>query len=253
MRKKTDPTKQTRKTPCSECPLREMDCFREFNKEEIAFVSEFKRGELTAEAGSTILVEGTNSPHLYTVLSGWGFRYKTLEDGRRQILNFVMPGDFVGLQGSLLNEMQHTVEALSDMELCVFEREDFPKLYRKEPTLAFDITWLGAREEQILDEHLLSIGRRTALERSAYLLAYLHERSTAVMMVDNPAIIAPMTQQLIADTLGLSIVHTNKTLRKLTNRKLIQRVESGYQVLDLDGLKELSQWDGLDDIARPFI
>lgn len=253
MSKKTKSDEDARKTPCSKCPLRQMDCFRPFQEQELSFVSEFKRGELSAEAGSTLLMEGNNSPHLYTILSGWGFRYKTLEDGRRQILNFVMLGDFIGLQGSLLNEMQHTVEALSNMKLCVFERGYFPELYRKVPTLAYDITWLGAREEQILDEHLLSIGRRTALERSAYLLAYLHERATAVMLLDNPAVLAPMTQQLIADTLGLSIVHTNKTLKKLADRKLIKRADNGYQVLDLEGLKELAKWDGMDTVARPFV
>ncbi|MGB7432365.1 MAG: Crp/Fnr family transcriptional regulator [Ahrensia sp.] len=253
MSKTTNADEKPRKTPCSECPLRQLDCFRPFNKEELTFVSQFKRGELSAEAGSTLLMEGNNSPHLYTILSGWGFRYKTLEDGRRQILNFVMPGDFIGLQGSLLNEMQHTVEALSNMELCVFERGYFDDLYRKVPTLAFDITWLGAREEQMLDEHLLSIGRRTALERSAYLLAYLHEKASSVMLFGKSAPLAPMTQQLIADTLGLSIVHTNKTLRKLTDRKLIVRADDGYQVLDLEGLKALSKWDGLDAIERPFV
>ena len=97
---------------------------------------------------STVLVEGNHSAHLYTVLSGWGFRYKLLPDGRRQILNFVMPGDLIGLQGSLMGEMQHSVEALSPMLLCVFERDNLFELYRNHPGLAFDITWIASREEQ---------------------------------------------------------------------------------------------------------
>ena len=149
----------TRQYPCEQCPLRPLKVFREFEKEELAFVSKFKRGELSVEKGATVLVEGNHSAHLYTVLSGWGFRYKLMSDGRRQILNYVMPGDLIGLQGSLMGEMQHSIEALSPMLLCVFERDKIPELYRNYPGLAYDITWIASREEQMLDENLLSIGR----------------------------------------------------------------------------------------------
>ena len=83
----------TRQYPCEECPLRPLKVFREFEKHELAFVSKFKRGELAVEKGATVLVEGNHSAHLYTVLSGWGFRYKLMPDGRRQILNYLLPGD----------------------------------------------------------------------------------------------------------------------------------------------------------------
>ncbi|TIV42494.1 MAG: Crp/Fnr family transcriptional regulator, partial [Mesorhizobium sp.] len=88
--------------------------------------------------GATVLVEESHSDHLYTVLSGWAFRYKLLSDGRRQVLNYSMPGDLIGLQGSLMGEMQHSVEALSPMLLCVFERKALPELYRSHPGLAYD-------------------------------------------------------------------------------------------------------------------
>src|SRR6266404_2104326 len=83
-----------RKVPCESCPLRGKAVFRPFSEPELEFVKQFKVGELSVEAGATVLGEGTNSPHLYTVLSGWAFRYKTLPDGRRQIVNYALPGDF---------------------------------------------------------------------------------------------------------------------------------------------------------------
>ncbi len=88
--------------PCTKCPLAATHGFRPFDKEQLDFVQGFKTGEFAVDPGTTILAEGSHSPHVYTVLSGWGFRYKLLEDGRRQILNFLLPGDFVGLQASLL-------------------------------------------------------------------------------------------------------------------------------------------------------
>ncbi|MBO6554267.1 MAG: Crp/Fnr family transcriptional regulator [Roseitalea sp.] len=249
----TSAPSRTRKIACEACPLRESGRFRDFTEQEVSFVSGFKRGELTAEAGSTIFVEGSHSPHLYTVISGWGFRYKTLEDGRRQILNYVLPGDLVGLQGTLLGEMEHSLECLSDMVLCMFERDRLGDLYKSNPALGFDITWLAAREEQILDEHLLSVGQRSALERAAYLLAYLHDRASRVGLFKDAPEISPLTQQHVADTLGLSLVHTNKTLRKLQDRQAIRWKEAGFRISDIARLKDIARWDGLPDGMRPFI
>ena len=91
-----------------------------------------------------------------------------------------MPSDFSGLQGTVANEMQHSVEALTDMTLCIFPREKLWDLFTRFPALAYDVTWLAAREEQILDESLLSVGRRTAIERMAYLFLHLFTRAEEV-------------------------------------------------------------------------
>ena len=241
------------RTECENCPLQRNKTFRDFDPEELDFVSDFKKGELRADSGATILVEGSNNPHLYTVLSGWGFRSKLLEDGRRQILNYVMPGDMIGLQGSIMGEMEHTVEALSAMTLCVFERENLMNLYVKHPDLGYDVTWIAAREERILDEHLVSVGRRTAIERAAYLLAYIYQKAASVGLAQEEETELSITQQHIADTLGLSIVHTNKTLRKLAQRDLIKWKERGCEVLNIEGLLEVAGWEGLTAQCRPLI
>lgn len=239
--------------PCEHCPLRQLGAFREFTREELSFVSRFKIAEMPAEPGMAIMVEGERNPSLYTVLSGWGFRYKILEDGRRQILNYVLPGDMIGLQGNVMEEMQHSVEALTRMTLCTFEREKFPTLFRNHPSLAFDITWMAAREESMLDEHLLSIGRRSAQERAAYLLAFLDARAQATSAKASRHRPLPLTQQHVADTLGLSLVHTNKTLRKLVERGLVRWLDRGCEVIDREGLYNLAGWRPPAESARPFI
>jgi CRP-like cAMP-binding protein len=242
-----------RRVPCTQCPLRGLPHFRAFETAELQFVSSFKAGELVAETGVTILAEGAHSAHLYTVLSGWAFRYKSLPDGRRQILNYMLPGDLVGLQGSIMGEMDHTVEALSPLVLCVFQRDRLGELFRNHPGLSYDITWLAAREERMLDDHLLSLGRRSAMERAAYLIAFLHQRAASVGLDGSRLLHIPITQQHVADTLGLSIVHTNKTLRKLADRKLIRWLDRACEVLDVDGLMAMAEWEGLPDRKRPLI
>lgn len=242
-----------RKVPCSQCPIRALKTFRDFTAEELRFVDTFKTGELAVKAGTTLLLEGNNSAHLYTVLSGWLFRYKLLPDGRRQILNFALPGDFIGLQASVFNEMQHTVETLTDVILCVFPREKLWSLYATQPGLGFDVTWLAAREEKMLDDHLLSVGRRTAIERLAYLVMHLFRRAKELRLTENTSVTLPISQSHVADMLGLSLVHTNKTLRKLSERKVVIWRERTLTILDEAELLRIARVHMDPNQPRPLI
>jgi CRP-like cAMP-binding protein len=240
--------------PCETCPIRKLPVFRQFTETELAFVSRFKAGELQVETGATILREGTSSAHLYTVLSGWAFRYKMLSDGRRQILNFALPGDFIGLQASVFDEMNHSVEALTEVLLCVFPRDRLWELFENHASLSFDMSWLAAREESILDQHLLNVGRRSAIERTAFLLLHLFARARELNLGTKSGFPAPITQQHLADTLGMSLVHTNKTLKRLTQRKLLRWEKKQIGFPDLPALQALAHWEE-DSVGgvRPLI
>ena len=242
-----------RQVPCDKCPLRDMEVLRDFSEAEVDFVSSFKSGELNIEAGANLLLQGTNSAYLYTILVGWAFRYKTLADGRRQILNFALPSDLIGLQGTVADEMQHSVEALTDMTLCIFPREKLWDLFTKFPALAYDVTWLAARGEQILDENLLSVGRRTAIERMAYLFLNLFVRAEEVGLTRSDSIQFPFTQQHVADTLGMSLVHANKTLKKLTATRAVRWKGKTFEILDRKRLEEIAKCEMSDSRQRPFI
>jgi CRP-like cAMP-binding protein len=135
----------------------------------------------------------------------------------------------------------------------VFQRDRLDELFRNQPGLSFDVTWLASREERMLDENLLSLGRRTAIERAAYLVAFLYQRAAAVGLTGERALLIPISQQHVADTLGLSIVHTNKTLRKLADRKLIRWHDRACEVLDAQGLLDVAGWSGIIERRRPLI
>jgi CRP-like cAMP-binding protein len=241
-------------TACAKCPLRDLAAFRTFTPEELKFVSSLKSGELSAEPGTPILLEGQSSPHLYTVLSGWAFRYKTLPDGRRQILNFALPGDFLGLQTAVFKEMDHSVEALTPMVLCVFPRQKMFSIYADHAGLAFDLTWIASREERLLDEQLLSVGRRSAMERMAYVLVHISNRAGSLKLASSrQGVRLPLTQQHLADALGLSLVHTNKTIRKLSDLGLIVWKNGYCTVLNESALREIAGYDTRELNARPII
>ena len=241
-------------TDCLHCPLRDLDIFEDLTSSEVAFMREFKSGELEVGPGAPILLEGARSPQLFTVLSGMGLRYKTLEDGRRQVVNFVMPGDFLGLQAALGGEMGHSVEATTDMRLCVFRRADIWTLFGSHPDRAYDITWLAATEEHFLGEALATVGQRSAIERIAWGLVHIWERTKRLGLLKNRSLDFPFRQQDLADALGLSLVHTNKTLAKLRERGLVVWADQRLFIQDLDALERIAQMDrGATLSPRPLI
>lgn len=239
-------------TPCLRCPLRRKPLFLPFEDCELAFMDRFKAGELTVGPGVTLLEEGQGSAHLYTVLRGLGIRSTLLENGRRQVINFLFPGDFIGLQAGLAGEMRHSVESTTPMVLCVFNRADLWHLFREQPERAYDLTWIAAVEEHFLGETIASLGQRDATERVAWALLRIHERLQAVDMAERGHVPMPWRQQDLADALGLSLVHTNKTIRRLRDAGLVTWAD-GMLSLDADALAAVALADRDRPRRRPLI
>ena len=200
---------------CTACRLRQTGVFTPVTAQELAFIEAFRTGTSVMSAGDTLIHEQNPRDKLFTLYAGWAFRYKTLSDGRRQILNFLLPGDLIGLQQEFADGAVHGIEAVTDVSLCEFAREGLWELFRQYPSLGYDITWLAAREEGMVDDNLLTVGRRNATERVAMLLMHLYRRLERLGLADKGSVEFPINQQHIADALGLSLVHTNKTLRRL--------------------------------------
>ena len=240
-------------TPCDQCPLRKRDAFVPFSDSELDFMKKFKVGELKIDAGTPILMEGSNAPQLYTALRGMGIRYKTLMSGERQVINLVFPGDFLGLQARVMGQMCHSVEATTAMTLCVFDRSGLWALFKDSPERAFDVTWLSAIEEHFLGESLLTLGQRSAIEGVAWALVKIAQRGRAIGIFDNGRMPFPFRQQDLADSLGLSLVHTNKTLRKLRDRQLATWTDKELHISDLDALAAIAQLDVADQSTRPLL
>ena len=238
---------------CTDCPLRALPCFEDLSEDELKFMMQFKSGELDVAAGTPILVEGSKSPQIFTVLRGMGLRYKTLEDGRRQVTNFVMPGDFIGMQAAVNAEIGYSVDATTDMTLCVFRRAEIWKLFRSHPARAFDMTWLVCSEEHILGEALTSVGQRSALERIAWAIVMIHDRARQLNLVHNGVMRFPFRQQDLADALGLSLVHTNKTLAKLREQDVVGWSDGMLSIRDRETLCDIALMDDEPTANRPLL
>jgi CRP-like cAMP-binding protein len=234
--------------PCIDCPLRTLPLFLPHTEEELALVQFLKRREIALEAGETVIHEGQTSTRLFTLREGWAYRFKTLSDGRRQILNFLLAGDFIGVQQKMSDAAAHGVVTLTAARLCVFDRDALWELHRGQPSMGFNVTWLTAHEESLVDDNLLSIGQRSAEERVATALILLYKRAAALRgMGDDDkggGVPFPVTQQHLADALGLSLAYTNKTLRKLQQRGLFRIADGRLVLLDPKALARLADLYG---------
>ncbi len=240
-------------TKCQNCPLHRKDLFKTMTSDELAFMQKFKVGELTVDPGTPILMEGSNAPQLFTALSGMGIRDTSLLNGERQVISFVFPGDFIGLQAGVLGEMSHSVEARTHMRLCVFDRSEFWHFFRSHPSRGFDVTWLAAVEEHFLGETLATVGQRSAIQAIAWALVKVFQRGKSLDMVTNSEMEFPFTQRDLADALGLSLVHTNKTLAKLKERQLASWTDGILRVNDVEKLAKVGVTSADAPKERPLM
>ncbi|UWR22693.1 Crp/Fnr family transcriptional regulator [Sulfitobacter sp. S190] len=240
-------------TQCKYCPLNRKEAFLRLSADEVEYMQRFKVGELAVDPGTPILMQGSNAPQLFTALSGMGIRERHLKDGRKQVINFVFPGDFIGLQAGLLGEMGHSVEARTQMRLCVFNRSEFWSFFKNHPERAFDITWLAAMEEHFLGETLATVGQRTAMQAVSWAMVKIFQRGESLNMVHNNTMELPYTQRDVADALGLSLVHTNKTLSKLKDRQLASWSDRILQINDLEALADIAVTELKTARRRPLM
>ena len=239
---------------CARCPLQGMSGLRELDNEQISYMESFKEGEVELERGQMLVEQGQVLESLFTLTEGVLIRFRSLEDGRRQIVNFMFPGDLVGLQGVFDDPSGHSVQALLTSRLCVFERARFESLVSQHPRLGYDVIWMAAEEENSLEEHLVALGRRSAKERVAYLAVFLIDRAKGVGMADRDNRLAlPVRQAQIADMLGLSLVHTNRTIKALERDGLVTWQPNEIHVPDLAAASDFAGFDRREARSKPFI
>ena len=218
---------------CVECPVRRLALFRELSREQLLTVREVRKGQEHLRPGSLILREGAHTEHGHTLFDGWVMRYKTLEDGRRQIIGFALPGDFLGFHPYSTTVSTYSAETLTPVTLCTFPLEGLLNMLAEYPELSRQFGWLCKREENLAIEHMTSIGRRPARERIAHLLLELDYRvRTREDVPEGTPIIIPLTQEHIADTLGLTSIHVSRTLRTLREDSLLEFRSGRLQIKD---------------------
>lgn len=197
-------------------------------------------------AGHSLVDAGKRMSAAVLVHEGWAFRHRTLSDGRRQVMDFVLPGDICDPSVFVTPRADFSMQALTDLSYSLLGAEDVLDLVTRSPRLGAALWWAEAHEEAITRAHLVAIGRLTAYERVAYLLWELWTRLRVVNLARGDGFEMPASQELIADAAGLSYVHVSRTLRRLDREGLIRRTRKSWRILDVERIQRITQiTDGL--------
>jgi len=194
-------------------------------------------------ARQDLVREGDRPTSVFVILDGWACRWKSLADGRRQILSLLLPGDFCDLHGFLYQEMDHSLGALSRVRAVEIPRQAFARLLASSERINQAMWWSELTSAAIQREWTINLGQRSAFERIAHLLCETFTRLDAIGLTRDGSCEFPLVQQDLADATGLTAVHVNRTLQELRRRGLIRLAERRATILDRPALEELAEFD----------
>lgn len=219
---------------------RKLSSFMLLEAREMNTLAALQSASIRVPAGQELVREGQTGHLAYILQKGWACSYKLLADGGRQIISFPLPGDFLGLRSILLRTSDHSFAGLTDIVVSSVEAPRMMQLFSDTPRLAAAMLWAASRDEAMIVEHLVSIGRRSAIERTAHFFLELFERLRLVGLATENGFVCPLNQYVLADALGLSAIHVNRVLRQLRERRLLILKGRRVVVVDLAALKALA-------------
>ena len=189
-----------------------------------------------------LVVDGYPYNKLCFVKDGMAARYKVLRNGKRQIVDVLMPGDIVGLPGSFLDRAPFSVIALTDMKLEICAHDAFIAACYRRPKLALALSWLAVQHATVYAERIVDLGRRTPIERLGHFLLELHARLMMVGRAEPTGFELPISQEVMSDTLGLSVPHLNRTMARLKNDGLLVVTGRHVRFADIKALEVLAHF-----------
>jgi len=231
-------------TDVKNSPLtRKLSAFAALSAVELGVLERLHQRRRSFVAGRDLVHQGQLDQAAYILASGWACSYKLQPDGSRQIIDFQIPGDFLGLRSVLLRASDHNFEPIVDIEAIEVLQSDLASAFEQTPRLATAILWAASRDEAMVVEHLVGLGQREADVRLAHFLLELGARLVLVGLGSRNGYDCPLSQYHLGDALGLSSVHVNRTLRKLREDGLVTFRSGRVTFDDYDRLAELAEFD----------
>jgi len=200
---------------------RKLNAFLPLSPQEHRHLAALQSKAVKVKRGRDLVHEGQTGHKVFVLQSGWTCSYKVLPDGGRQIISFPVAGDCVGLRSVLLRTADHSFSTLTDAVVSEVDGTSMLQTFNEFPRLGTAILWAASRDEAMVVEHLVSIGRRSAIERTAHFFMELAERLTLIGQATATEFRCPLSQYVLADALGLSAIHVNRVLRQLRERDLL--------------------------------
>jgi CRP-like cAMP-binding protein len=229
-------------TTAASALVRKLNRFRALDQNELAALAGLEARRRAIPARTELVHEGQEGHAAFILQEGWACAYKLLPDGGRQVIGFPVPGDFMGLRSVLLRTSDHAFAALSDIVVSEVRARQMMETFEHTPSLGMSILWAASRDEAMVVEHLVNVGRRSALARTAHLLVELGLRLELVGLGSESGFTCPLNQYLLADALGLTAIYVNRVLRQLREKGLVTFREGHVVFHDLAGLRALAEY-----------
>jgi CRP-like cAMP-binding protein len=214
--------------------------FLALSDRESSFVEQFTLRSLTLPANRLLVGAGEVGNALYAVASGWAFRYRSRASTARQIVDFLLPGELIGLEAALLGVTENAVRSLTPLRVNAVDSRLVGEAFRTESALALRLARYVAAEAGRVDEMLTVIGCSDAIERLAFLMVNLYRRQARRGRVDPLDIPFPLRRQHMADALGLTGAHINRTLNRLRHDGVAHIERGRLSIRDLSRLTALA-------------
>ena len=235
-------------TSCSTCSIRNLALFRGVPKSQLEWTQHYRENQYTINSGNTVFHQGENTHHVYTVFRGWFVLYQLTSSGKRQIIRFALPGDFIGFQVDNQGKTNHTAKALTDGILCGFSRKKLTNMIEVEPNISESLIVIISRDMNLCQQHFFGMTQKTAIESISFLLLELYHRIQNKPFCENKfkgsnTIPFPLTQEDIGDATGLTKVHVNRTLKALREQGLLEISGKTLKIYQLDDLMERVSFD----------
>jgi CRP-like cAMP-binding protein len=213
-------------------------------QDEWAALAELEHPVAALGRGQDIVRAGAPYTAMHVLQDGWAIQSKLLEDGRCQIIDFLLPGDLICHEAVWLARCDYSVTALTPVRLSSFGPLCLSRIAAAHPRLHRALEQLRARVNARMIERLVSLGRRPAPERVAHLLVELCYRMEAAGLARGDVVEMPITQDQLADCVGISLVHANRVLQQLRREGLLLSHPHGkVSIADIEGLKQAACFD----------
>ncbi len=219
--------------------VKKLEAYAELTDEERIVVERASARPQLVASRTDIIREGDQPSDVHLVTSGLACRYKLLEDGRRQIVAYLIPGDFCDLDVFILKRMDHTIAAISQVQMVWIPREQMLDLMSY-ANISRAMWLVSLVDEATLREWVTNVGQRSAEHRLAHLFCELFLRMKIVGLTSQLEFELPITQAELGDTLGLSTVHVNRSLQSLKAANLVTFKGKKIIISDMARLKRLS-------------
>lgn len=224
--------------------LKKLAQFSDFSEDDKSLINELTSGrQKNYGAREDIIREGEHSDDIHVVLAGLACRYKVLEDGSRQIMAFLVPGDPCDSEIFILEEMDHSIGTLAPSLVASVSGARMKEMLLSRASVALAFWWNTLQDEGVLRERIIDEGRRGAYARLGYLIYEVFLRMRAVGEIEDQRFEFPVTQVDLADATGLTPVHVNRMLKRLREENLIAIEWKTWTVLDPDGLRKAAGYE----------